>query len=191
MPEDDETPARPPFTEAQRQEVRDLVAELFSIDGEDDPLIDMPMIAELAGVAPGTPGAWQQRTREGSERVPFPAPHDDRYLDKPQWRAVRFVEEFLWPSGRWANGRGSVARENTRVTKRYTFAQLKKVQPELADEIKALNVADDKPRSVQGWRSHRTRASRIAAQPKKARAKRLQRMDSADAGPELSRSNAA
>lgn len=163
MPDDDETPGRPPFTEAQRQEVRDLVAELFGITGEDDPLIDMPMIAELAGVAPGTPGAWQQRTKEGTERVPFPEPHDPRYLDKPQWHAVRFVEEFLWPSGRWENGRGSVARENTRVTKRYTHKQLKKAMPELADAISDLGAVDDKSRSIQGWRSHRTRATKAAA----------------------------
>lgn len=169
MPEDDDTPARPPFTEEQRQEVRDLVAELFGITGESDPLIDMPMIAELAGVAPGTPGAWQQRTREGTERVPFPAPHDDRYLDKPQWRAVRFVEEFLWPSGRWANGRGSVARESTRVTKRYTHKQLKKAMPELADAIWELDAADDKARSIQGWRSHRTRATKAKAAAKPRR----------------------
>lgn len=160
-PAEEEAPARPAFTDQQRQEVRDLVAELFGITGEDDPLIDMPMIAELAGVAPGTPGAWQQRTREGTERIPFPAPHDDRYLDKPQWRAVRFVEEFLWPSGRWEKGRGTVARTSTRVTKRYTFKQMSKVNPELAAEIVQLGVhlADDKVRSLQGWRSHRTRAA--------------------------------
>lgn len=166
MPEDEEVQAVKPFTEEQRQEVRALVKELFGIEGQ-NLLIDMPMLAELAGVAPGTPGAWQQRTKEGTERVPFPAPHDDRYLDKPQWDAVRIVEEFLWPSGRWANGRGTVARESTRVTKRYTLKQLRKVNPELAAAIAELEAADDTPRSIQGWRSHRTRAAKAKAAPKR------------------------
>ena len=176
MPDEDENPTRPPFTEAMCQEVRDLVAELFGITGEEDPLIDMPMIAELAGVAPGTPGAWQQRySADPSLPVPpgmypFPRPHDDRYLDKPQWRAVSFVRDFLYPTGRWP--RGTVARESTRVTKRYTFSQLKKAQPELAEAIKALDAVDEKPRSVQGWRSHRTRASKAAARPAPRKLKR-------------------
>jgi hypothetical protein len=176
MPDEDETASRPPFTEAMCQEVRDLVAELFGITGEEDPLIDMPMIAELAGVAPGTPGAWQQRY--GADRSvpgaavmhPFPEPHDGRYLDKPQWRAVSFVRDFLYPTGRWP--RGTVARESTRVTKRYTFSQLKKAQPELAEAIKELGAVDDKPRSVQGWRSHRTRASKAASRPAPKRLRR-------------------
>lgn len=160
MPEDEESPARPPFTEEQRQEVRDLVNELFGITGP-NLLIDMPMLAELAGVAPGTPGAWQQRTREGTERFPFPAPHDDRYLDKPQWDAVRIVEEYLWPAGKWP--RGSVARVSTRVTKRYTHKQLKKSNPELAEQIEQLGAVDNVARSLQGWRSHKTRATKAAA----------------------------
>lgn len=154
---EDEAPAPAPLTTQEREEVLKLVSELFGITGEDDPLIDLPMIAELAGVAPNTPKAWQQRTRRKLERVPFPAPHDGRYVDKPQWHAVRLVEEFLKPSGRWP--RGTVARESTRVTKRYTFKQLKKANAELAAAIHALGAADDATRSIQGWRSHRTRHS--------------------------------
>lgn len=163
MSEDEATgPIR--LTDEEAQEVLDLVAELFGITGEPDPLIDLPMIAELAGVASNTPKAWQQRTRNGQERVPFPAPHDDRYTDKPQWHAVRLVEEFLKPSGRWP--RGSVARESTRVTKRYTFKQLVKANAELADDIRKLKAVDDVARSIQGWRSHRTRMAGRRAEGK-------------------------
>ena len=105
MPDKDDTPCgvdQQRLTPRERTEALTLIAELFGIFNEDDPLIDMPMIAELAGVAIGTPGAWQQRTRAGKERVPFPPPDDPRYHDKPQWRAVStIIEGFLLPSQRW------------------------------------------------------------------------------------------
>lgn len=128
---------------------------------DDDPLIDMPMVARLAGVAAGTPGAWQQRTREGKERVAFPDPGDTRYPDKPQWYAVsQIVAAFLKPSNRWP--RGVVAREQTRAgaQPRLTFVQLAAQEPALAEELFALGVQDAKARTLQGWRGLRTRSAR-------------------------------
>ena len=130
----------------------------WDVDEDDDPLIDMPMIAELAGVASGTPSAWQQRTREGKERVPFPEPADTRYRDKPQWRAVsQIVVGFLKPSGRWP--RGKAAREQTRADAqvKLTLAQLRQADRELWRQLKELGHRDSKARTIQGWRSLRTR----------------------------------
>lgn len=152
------------LTDEERDETRLLVQELFGIDttADPDPLIDMPMIAELAGVAIGTPGAWQQRTKAGTERVPFPAPDDPRYHDKPQWRAVStIVEGFLLPSGRWP--RGKAARESTRVERPHTrraatstirtgLSGLRRTEPELADQLARLRLDDGKVRTLGGWR---------------------------------------
>lgn len=86
---------------------------------EDDPLIGLPQIAQLAGVAPGTSVMWQQRSRDsykgpgkltGKKR--FPDADDTRYADKPQWRAISTVLTWLWKTGRWP--RGAVARPETR-----------------------------------------------------------------------------
>lgn len=130
----------------------------YDPEQDEDPLIDMPMIAKLAGVAAGTPGAWQQRTREGKERVAFPDPGDTRYPDKPQWFAVsQIVAGFLKPSDRWP--RGAVARESTRAgaRPRLAFPQLVQQEPELAAKIWELRANDNLPRTVQGWRSLCTR----------------------------------
>lgn len=153
------------LTRAERAEALNLIAELFGIDtdAEPDPLIDKPMIAKLAGVSEGTPGQWEQRTREGREKVPFPPADDTRYPDKPQWRAIStIIEGFLKPSDRWP--RGVVARESTRATERYSFAELRRQEPDLAKEIKALNGNDDRVRSLQGWRGWRTRLANEAKQ---------------------------
>lgn len=146
------------LTAEERAEVHSLLRELFGIDTDrdPDPLIDKPMIARLAGVSVGTPGQWEQRTREGKEKIDFPEPDEQRYRDKPQWHAVStIVQRFLKPTGRWP--RGAVARLSTRATERYTFTQLIELDPKLAAEIRELNVADGKPRSIQGWRGWRTR----------------------------------
>lgn len=146
---------------AELDEVYAVLKEVlpdWDADEDDDPLIDMPMIAKLAGVAPGTPGAWQQRTREGKERVAFPDPADTRYADKPQWRAVsQIVVGFLIPSRRWP--RGAVAREQTRAdaVPRMTLAELRRVDRELARQLRALGHRDQRARTLQGWRSLRTR----------------------------------
>lgn len=87
---------------------------------EQDPLIGLPQIAQLAGVAANTPMIWRQRSRgdytgPGKLKKPFPQPDDDRYSDKPQWRAISTVLDWLWETKRWP--RGSVARESTRGTR--------------------------------------------------------------------------
>lgn len=138
----------------EQDEALDLIAGLFGIDtvADTDPLIDMPMIAELAGVSPGTPGAWQQRTKKGIERVAFPEPADDRYEDKPQWNALsQIVAGFLKPSGRWP--RGTAAR--TRAP-RISFDTLKNEHPTTADALKGLRGDDGRARTVQGWRARLT-----------------------------------
>jgi hypothetical protein len=123
-----------------------------------DPLIDAPMFAELAGVAPNTPGAWQQRTREGKEKVPFPEPGEDKYRDKPQWFAISQALRYLMDSYRWP--RGTAARENTRAgagRERIPFRDLAQLDQSLAVQLAALNANDNRARTIQGWRSLRTR----------------------------------
>lgn len=89
----------------------------FPIDPDErDPLIDLPQIADLAGVARNTPMIWRQRSREdytgpGKLKKPFPAPDDTRYTDKPQWR-LSTVLGWLVGTRRWP--RGAVARPETR-----------------------------------------------------------------------------
>lgn len=156
-------PNRDPLTDQERTEALELIGELFGIDtdADDDPFIDKPMIAKLAGVADGTPGQWEQRTREGREKVAFPPPDDTRYPDKPQWRAVSTVIEcFLKPSQRWP--RGVVARESTRVTERYGIKELRQLDRELANEVTKLGGGDNRQRSLQGWRGWRTRLANEA-----------------------------
>jgi hypothetical protein len=123
-----------------------------------DPLIDAPMFAHLAGVAPNTPGAWQQRTKEGKEKVPFPEPAEPKYRDKPQWGAISQALRYLMDSGRWP--RGVVARENTRAgsgRERISFSDLTDVDRDLALALASLGANDNRPRTLQGWRSLRTR----------------------------------
>lgn len=163
MPKTRENTHHVRLTNAERAEALNLIGELFGINTQldDDPLIDKPMIAKLAGVSEGTPGQWEQRTREGREKVPFPVADDPRYPDKPQWRAIStIIEGFLKPSNRWP--RGSVARESTRATERFTYAQLVQQDSQLAGEISALWGADNRTRSLQGWRGWRTRLANEA-----------------------------
>lgn len=147
--------ARQKLNIREREEALQIIGEILGIYGEDDPLIDMPMIAALAGVAPGTPAAWQQRTRSGRERVPFPPPDDSRYADKPQWRAIStIIERFLKPSERWP--RGVAARETTRrprnAVERIGLGGLRHKDAELAKALKARRLDDGQPRTVGGWR---------------------------------------
>lgn len=164
MPVTRKNPHYERLTNAERAEALNLIGELFGIDTSsgDDQLIDKPMIAKLAGVSEGTPGQWEQRTREGREKVPFPMADDTRYPDKPQWWAIgTIIQLFLKPSNRWP--RGSVARESTRATERFTYAELVQVDAQLAGEIASLWGADDRSRSLQGWRGWRTRLTNEAA----------------------------
>lgn len=135
--------------------------------GDDpDPLIDAPMFAELAGVAPNTPGAWQQRTKEGTEKVPFPEPGEPKYRDKPQWFAISQALLYLIQSGRWP--RGTVARVGTRATvrPRLSFTELRAQHSALAENLIALGANDKGARTLQGWRSLATR--RAGEQAKRA-----------------------
>lgn len=132
-----------------------------------DPLIDAPMFAELAGVAPNTPGAWQQRTKEGKEKVAFPEPGEPKYKDKPQWYAISQALRYLMDSYRWP--RGVAARENTRAgqgRERLLYRELADLDPNLAVQLAQLNANDQTPRTIQGWRSLRTR--RMTEQAKRA-----------------------
>ena len=165
---------RSELTPEERGDALKLIGELLGIHGEEDPLIDMPMIAVLAGVAPGTPAAWQQRTKTGKERVPFPPPDDHRYHDKPQWRAVStIIEAFLKPSRRWPSG--SVARETTRGERPHTrrptsgstgavgVAGLRYQDAALAEALTVRGLDDGRPRTVGGWRRRLNLATAKAA----------------------------
>lgn len=129
-----------------------------------DPLIDAPMLAHLAGVAPNTPGAWQQRTRENKERVPFPVPGEPKYRDKPQWHAISQALRYLIDSERWP--RGVAARENTRAgagRERLTFTDVAALDRDLALALAELGANDSRTRTLQGWRSLRTRRAGTAS----------------------------
>lgn len=90
----------------ERAEMREVIKELLGLDtdADPDPLIDLPMIAKLAGVADGTPGQWVQRSKKGQLKRPFPKVADNRYTDKPQWRAVSQVIPWLIDTHRWPPG---------------------------------------------------------------------------------------
>lgn len=130
----------------------------WDVNEDPDPLIDAPMFAELAGVAPNTPGAWQQRTKEGKEKVAFPEPGEPKYRDKPQWYAISQALRYLMDSYRWP--RGVAARESTRAgqgRERITYRDLADLDPGLAVQLAALGANDQVARTIQGWRSLRTR----------------------------------
>jgi len=111
--------------DAEITQVLAFLRETFpNLDPDDpDPLIDLPAIAELAGVSKGTPMIWRQRSKpdyDGPGRMdgrqgrkqPFPAPDDERYADKPQWRAIGTILPWLCATRKWP--RGTVARPETR-----------------------------------------------------------------------------
>jgi hypothetical protein len=60
-----------------------------------------------------------------------------------------------------------VARESTRAAVRYTYAELVQEDSKLAGEIASLWGADDRSRSLQGWRGWRTRLANEAAAGRK------------------------
>lgn len=89
----------------------------LSIDCREDPdpLIDLPDVATLAGVQPGTPGQWRQRTKRGQAAHAFPEPAPgigERFEDKPLWYAVSQIIPYLERTGNWPPGAG--ARPKTR-----------------------------------------------------------------------------
>lgn len=112
-----------------------IIRERLSIDagpGDPDPLIDLKDIAELAGLAPDTPGQQRQRSKAGGGRVKFPAEDPDlglRWEEKPLFRAVTGVIPYLDATGNWPPGSG--ARPTTRGKR---GPRPKKAVAERADE---------------------------------------------------------
>lgn len=110
-------PPPPQVTSADWAAALGFIRDKFDIGQEDlDPLIDLPQVAALAGVAQNTPMIWRQRSRPdyagpGKLQVPFPPPDDTRYRDKPQWRLSTALG-WLVGTRRWP--RGAVARPETR-----------------------------------------------------------------------------
>lgn len=75
----------------------------WELGATEDPMVGLPEIAKLAGVAIGTPTQWRARTRRGEltgDRA-FPDPDDPRYPDKPQWRAIATIIPWLDLTKRW------------------------------------------------------------------------------------------
>lgn len=98
-----------------------VIGERLEIDCSDepDPVIDLQDIAELAGLAPGTPGQMRQRSKDGKGRVKFPDPAPGighRWPEKPLFRAVTGVIPYLEATGNWPPGAG--ARHTTRGPRR-------------------------------------------------------------------------
>ena len=98
-----------------------IIEERLGIDCKDDPdpLIDLKDMAELAGLAPGTPGQMRHRSKDGHGKVVFPpqAPGiGERWPEKPLFRAVSDVIPYLEATGNWPPGAG--ARPSTRGPKR-------------------------------------------------------------------------
>jgi hypothetical protein len=88
-------------------------------EDEPDPVIDLKDIAELGGLAPGTPGQMRQRSKDGKGRILFPAEAEGigtRWPDKPLFRAVTAVIPYLEATGNWPPGAG--ARPSTRGPRR-------------------------------------------------------------------------
>lgn len=101
----------PRWSNEQDAEIRRIVGEILrersngtiDLTKESDPLIDQPMIAALAGVQNATVYQWLTRSKAGLLLPAFPEPDDSRYVDKPQWRAISTVVNWLWPR-RWPPG---------------------------------------------------------------------------------------
>lgn len=94
-----------------------IIKERLGIDATDDPdpLISLPDVAELAGLAPGTPGQMRQRSRKGQAVHPFPEPAPglgQRFADKPLWHAATQIIPYLKQTGNWPPEAG--ARKATR-----------------------------------------------------------------------------
>lgn len=91
------------------EEVLDAVAPLLGVDRQQlhgDRMISLNQVAQVAGVAKGTPIQWRQRTAKG-ELVgdkAFPEPDDpDSFPDKPLWKLSTIVNHLIkgrkWPPG--------------------------------------------------------------------------------------------
>jgi hypothetical protein len=105
------------FSPEELEEIYDIIEERLSIDcdADPDPLIDLPQVADLGGLAKVTPVQMRQRTAAGRSRHPFPEPAPgvgSRFADKPMWHAVSQIVPFLKATGHWPPGAG--ARPTTR-----------------------------------------------------------------------------
>lgn len=137
-----------------------------------DPLVDLKDIAELAGLAPDTPGQQRQRSKAGDGRVKFPAEDPKvglRWEEKPLFRAVTGVIPYLEATGNWPPGAG--ARPTTRGPRqewqrgahrtgepmeqetRYTVKELEGVDLQLALKLRSAGRATSGRRSVDRWRA--------------------------------------
>ncbi len=124
---DDIEQGSPEWRDIQRHLIETLGWQLRP---DEDPAVALPEIAKLAGVAQGTPTQWRARTLRGElvgERA-FPEPDDDRYADKPQWKAIKTIIPWLKRTKRWPPGaagrpesRGPRPKENA-PGKRYVPA---------------------------------------------------------------------
>lgn len=85
-----------------------VVSDLLGVEvnGDQDRMVGLIQVARLAGVAPGTPIQWRQRTRRGelTGEKAFPEPDDeDTFPDKPMWRLSTVLNYLLrakkWPLG--------------------------------------------------------------------------------------------
>jgi hypothetical protein len=93
---------------AEWREAHRIVAERigWTLGADEDPMIGLPQIAALAGVAEGTPTQWRARTRRGEltgDRA-FPDPDDPRHEDKPLWHAIATIIPWLQRTRRWPPG---------------------------------------------------------------------------------------
>jgi hypothetical protein len=97
------------------ERVLDVVAPLLHLERpqlQGDRMISLNQVAQVAGVAKGTPIQWRQRTAKGELVGPkaFPEPDDDlTFPDKPLWKLSTIVSHLIdtnrWPPG--AAGRPS------------------------------------------------------------------------------------
>lgn len=115
-----------------------IIRERLGIEAgpnDPDPLVDLKNIADLAGLAPDTPGQQRQRSKQGGGKVKFP-PEDpkvgERWAEKPLFRAVTGVIPYLEATGNWPPGSG--ARPTTRGPRGPRPTRKTESTTEVADE---------------------------------------------------------
>jgi hypothetical protein len=160
------------FSADELAEIHRHIQERLGIDTQvdPDPLIDLPRIAKLAGLAPGTPGQQRQRSLAGKSRERFPDPDPiagSRFEDKPMWKAVTDVVPYLMRTGNWPPEAG--ARHQTRGGKsdapppeRYSFRQLAEVAPLLHNKLYRSKAGTSGLRTLERWRQAAERYAEAA-----------------------------
>lgn len=114
------------------EKVLDVVAPLLGVDRaqlQGDRMISLNQVAQVAGVAKGTPIQWRQRTAKGElvGAKAFPDPDDDlTFPDKPLWKLSTIVNHLRdtnrWPPG--AAGRPSARGPRGHRTPRVVAPEL-------------------------------------------------------------------